>query len=256
MTFDSVNRQLTGRCSMSRKVANNTYLEREEIGGTVYLRLHRTRIIAWHPNGDTVLNTSGWLTVTTKARLNEFLSGWRVWSDKGVWYLSTGNWDSPNRREYPYEDGIIIHTDDTVTGYGEDPKAKLKLKRRIAKYVEQYFKALETGDVPAPGAGDCFYCGMQVAEGPDKGKSLGAASHNTSHLDSHIEEHYYVPSLLANAIERFNVSPAAKWYLGSFCDTQCSEEQRMSARRAGEMCKDQLVKALRRYITEQYGMQG
>jgi hypothetical protein len=49
---------------------------------------------------------------------------------------------------------------------------------------------------------------------------------------------------------------AAKWYLGSFWDQTADADLRMTARRAGGACSDQLAKALRRYMQGQFGMQG
>lgn len=261
LDYTTASAHLTGRNHTSRKIANNTYLQRR--GDSIAVRLHATDILTLHPNGDIVLDTGGWTTVTTKARFNEFLPrGFSVHSEKGVWYLSQGSFwsydaagnftpNNPEYREYPYADGITIHADDTVSDIGEDPNSKLKLRRRIASYVKGYMSALAAGNVPVPSAGDCWYCALRTT-----GKiPLGAAIGDTSHLISHMDEKYYVPSLLANAIERFGVSQAAKWYLGSFWDTAASQESRDSARRVGACCVDQIRRALRRYLIAQFGMQ-
>lgn len=284
LDYTTASAQLTGRNHTSRKLANNTYLQRR--GDSIAVRLHATDILTLQLNGDIVLDTGGWTTATTKARFNEFLPrGFRVHSEKGVWYLSHGSFwsfdaagnatpNNPEYREYPYADGITIHADDTVSGIGGDPNAKLKLRRRIASYVKGYMSALAAGNVPVPSAGDCWYCALRTSQVETvdfgahvKGKAasgfydgtgdipLGAAIGDTSHLISHMDEKYYVPSLLVNAIERFGVSQAAKWYLGSFWDTAASQESRDSARRVGACCVDQIRRALRRYLIAQFGMQ-
>jgi hypothetical protein len=237
MIYESANAQLTGRNREWRKLANNTYLERR--GENIVVRLHRTDVISLKPNGDTVLDSGGWLTVTTKERMNHF-SPASVWSNRGVWYVQSLG--SP--KSYPFVDGITLHADGTVTGAGELPENLNGLKRRISKYCQDYMKALAAGKVPAPGPGDCFHC------------SLWDATPNPDHIKSHMEDGYYVPSLMARAVQRFPVSIAAKWYLGSFWDTNAPEAQRLSARRAGEMCYCQLQNALRRFINAQLGMQG
>ena len=53
-----------------RKLANNTYLY-ERMGTDYAIRLHSTDIITLHADGTYTLNTGGWDTVTTKARLND-----------------------------------------------------------------------------------------------------------------------------------------------------------------------------------------
>jgi hypothetical protein len=266
MNYSTANDRLSGRNSERRKVDNNTYLERRQ-EGKIAIRLHSTDIIIFHPSGDIELNTGGWQTVTTKDRLNEFLPGWRVWSNKGVWYVGI------NGNTFPYADGMILHEDGTVDGQGEDPSGVAKLKRRIAKFAKEYMEAFVRGEVPAPSGGDCWYCCMRtekvdtvpmgtgfakVANHPSangKGATLGEAFGDVGHLQSHMEEKYYVPSLLANAIQRFRVSPAAMWLVGSKWDSNADPATRESAFRAGLMCRDQLQRSLRRYITEQFGMQ-
>jgi len=68
-----------------RKLCNNTVAvsvprfhdEPHYIG----IKLHNTVVVAFYPDGRVVLNSGGWETVTTKARINACLpAGWRVYS--------------------------------------------------------------------------------------------------------------------------------------------------------------------------------
>ena len=52
-----------------RKLSNNTYLTVREDGG-LGAKLHNTEVVTHYPN-KVVLNSGGWQTVTTKARMNE-----------------------------------------------------------------------------------------------------------------------------------------------------------------------------------------
>lgn len=87
MTYKEVDAKLQGRCFMSRKVGNHTYLKRE--GSVIHLRLHSTDIITWHVDGRVVLFTGGWNTLTTKDRLNQY-GPIRIHSHKGTWIFSDG----------------------------------------------------------------------------------------------------------------------------------------------------------------------
>ena len=105
MDYFSAERELGNRDT--RKVGNNTYLERDRWSpGTIFLRLHRTRIVAFHEDGSVRLNSGGWQTVTTKERLN-WVSGIRVFQQDWQWYVYI-----PKTGEtVPYSDGMVLFTD-------------------------------------------------------------------------------------------------------------------------------------------------
>jgi hypothetical protein len=48
------------------------------------VRLHNTNIVVFHDDGRVTLHTGGYRTVTTKERINQFISG-RVYSDRFNW---------------------------------------------------------------------------------------------------------------------------------------------------------------------------
>ena len=236
--------------SRRRKLANNTYLEVNE--DSFGVRLHDTQIIQWYEDGRIVLNTDGWTTVTTKERMNRALRPkWNVYSDKGVWYVN----------DHPYADGITLFPDGTVTGEGEDPKAQLKLRRRVRAFANDYMDAFSDGKVPAPRNTDCWYCLMEMDHWRDP-----------DHLISHMDEKYYVPSLLAKAIKRFPVSQVAHWVVAEKWRTPTEINQRNAmtdnvlsvntrytlngpsqGTRLDSIAKDQLTKALRRFMYEKLG---
>ena len=93
MSYDykSANRELQGRCRMSRKIANNTYLKRLDgkEGYVLAVLFHQTYILKFFPDGEIDIDTGGWNTVTTKARLNDYFPG-RVWSESGHLFCSNG----------------------------------------------------------------------------------------------------------------------------------------------------------------------
>ena len=120
-TFENWNDRLTGRCKDSRKVANNTYLERRAATftikgkttgiGSIALKLHNTDIMTAYPDNTVTLNTGGWRTVTTKARMNDFLPFGRIYQKDFIWYLSLGNVD------HVYDDGMELSETDCTVSY-------------------------------------------------------------------------------------------------------------------------------------------
>lgn len=170
----------------SRKIANNTYLQRRS-DGSIAVKLHATDVVVYHADGSCTLNTGGWKTVTTKARINDYAPVC-VWSDKGVWKCSG----------HLYADGMRIMADGSIEGtapIGAEAQEK-KLRASVARYSKAFAEALQAGKVPAPSAGDCWCCCMF------DGKS------DASHLHSHLEERYFVPSLAVNAVRQFHNAPA------------------------------------------------
>lgn len=94
--FEQAATVLAGRESI--RLGNNTYLE--NFSGGIAVRLHNTRIVWFHEDGTVTLHTGGWQTVTTKDRINEFITG-RVYQKNHQWYYvghtSEGaiDWDNP-----------------------------------------------------------------------------------------------------------------------------------------------------------------
>ncbi len=85
-----------------RTIANNTRLVRR--GEDVALRLHSTDVVTYLSTGGYRLNTGGWHSVTTKDRINRALAaGWRVYSDKGVWYVYRNG-----RKVEQFQDGLVV----------------------------------------------------------------------------------------------------------------------------------------------------
>jgi hypothetical protein len=83
MTYANACDKLNGRDS--RKVGNNTYLERIN-SETVGVRLHNTHVVTIHADGSYMLNSGGWRTVTTKSRINDYAPA-RVTQRAGEWFV-------------------------------------------------------------------------------------------------------------------------------------------------------------------------
>jgi uncharacterized protein YegP (UPF0339 family) len=227
----------------SKFVAQNTIEYIRENGERV-IRLHLTDIITFKTNGDIVLNSGGYRTVTTKDRINKFLPpGWHIWQEKRIWYLNrlkdrkTMTWT--NNKDIVFNDGRTLHKRGRVSGKGPSPKELLKLQGKIAKYVHGYMGELFAGNVPAPSGGDCWSClFFDKMPNPD-----------SSHILCHFDEPYYVPTLLMRAVEDLPVSRAASHVLGYLWNHHDQEAKYWT-----NLAKSQLGKSLKRYLNGRLGL--
>ena len=194
---------------VSSKIIDHNTVEYMRINGERVIRLHLTDIITFKSNGDIVLDSGGWQTVTAKERMNKFLPDWYITQSKNVWYLAKGFLQ--DREEYVYQDGITILGTGGVKGAGEDRKKLDKRLKQIKVYVDGFMKKLVARKLPQPGNGDCWYCSMKTV---GDGRSLGDSLNDNDHILEHFKEKYYVPSLLMNAMEEFGVSQMDKHCVG------------------------------------------
>jgi len=263
MDYKKADEQLQGRNNQRRKLENNTYLERHD--DYISVRLHDTDIIELYPDGKTVLNTGGWRTVTTKDRLNKFAPDTirghiRISQEKRVWYVIqvSPDYDWSKAVKYIFRDSFTYNSKTGEISEAlfnpSNGKAVNKVKRQISNFAKAYMIALDSGDVPAPSNGDCFYCAMRDTNGT--GKTLGELNGHADHILNHFEENYFVPSLMARAVEMFPVSIATKnWYLAGLWDKSADEQTRATAIRAGRgIGQEQLKRALVRYLSRQLGL--
>jgi hypothetical protein len=163
-----------------RKLGNNTYLVVRDDNG-YGIRLHDTEVVI-HYKDRIVLNSGGYKTLTTKARMNDY-STHTIYQKNHVWYVDN---------EIPFKDGITLYNNGTIKGQGKDPKETIKLTKRVKQYSEDYAKEFIKGNVPAPSNGDCWGCLFHKDGKPTIAKD---------HIFSHLEDKYYVPSMLYNMFD-------------------------------------------------------
>lgn len=243
MNFYQATRNLIPGNRTSKKLRNNTYVQVRD-AETVAIRLHQTDILTFKANGDITLNSGGWRTVTTKARMNEYLpDNWYVSQSKGVWYLSTRPGFEDIGR---FEDGMTIQADGTIKGMLPlIPKMDAidrNLKKRIKKYSVDFVAALERGEVK-PSNGDCWHCLMVSV---DNGKTLGELT-KSDHITDHMKEGYFVFALLNRALETFGASIAMREFVGA--SIQGEPENVWGV----DFIRRDVAKMLYRYICRQYG---
>lgn len=87
-----------------RKLANNTLIA--HLGqGHIGVKLHRTWIVIYYPDGNIELNSGGYQTVTTKQRMNELLPPWLgVVQRRGDWFLH----NTITGQSVPFHDGEVV----------------------------------------------------------------------------------------------------------------------------------------------------
>ena len=90
LTFDHAQEILAAQAKRNlekKKLANNTYLLQKE--DKFLIRLHNTDIVKITQEAGQsffTVSTDGWLTATTKERINSF-TPLRVFQKRGVWYV-------------------------------------------------------------------------------------------------------------------------------------------------------------------------
>lgn len=178
-----------------KPVANNTRLFRRS-DDTIALRLHATDVVLYHADGSMTLNTGGWYTVTTKARINEAIAPLVVWSNKGRWMLGRMGQSS---EVVPFADGMRVHHEHPLPRDREAERLAEMEDRRNAdmrKAVKRFVSGItperivEAFDNPG---GDCWGC-MMVAE--DGSYPMGEDC-----VPEHVREGYFHAHLAYRAIK-------------------------------------------------------
>ena len=172
----------------SRKINNNTFSYNNGKNQEV-IRLHETDIMRINANGTITLDSGGWKTATTKARMNEYLPGnYRVYQEKYNWYVSNG------LESIPFYDGIVL-----PKAFKKGSKKSdriVKKEKALTKQINKYIALLDDFEkLPLPGGGDCWFC--LFFDSDIKG---GNRSQNTSHLVGHLEDDYIMGSILVNSL--------------------------------------------------------
>lgn len=230
-----------------RKIGNNTIIHVIE-GDCIAVKFHNTDIAKIYRDNRIELYASGFLTFTTKERLNEIIPRpYRIYQDTGIWHV----WNYAIQAEIGlFQDGLTILPDGSISGFADNRELdkQTKLRRKANKYVEKYVNALFAGKVDKPGIGDCLFCQFRDTE---SGKSIGECFKDQDHILSHISENYYVPSLLYNALETYQVSHVAMWVMTSFWYPDSVDNPKDTIETFQDIARDQIKKSLRKYIYSQ-----
>lgn len=201
-----------------KQIARNTW-QHTTPEGVVVTRLHLTDIAKQYPNGKVEFNSGGYRSLVTKERMDG-IGGYRIFQNKGVWYVSTGEWDNPNRVAVPFYDGIVLPDALSAPDAKDKEKEELALFKRINKFCA-IIRKMET--LPMPNGGDCWICAMQGEEPaePNRNSAMGYARDvgqtgpvsDTEHFLTHLDEGYVHGTLLLNAMRWAGVTDAGISYL-------------------------------------------
>ena len=187
MNFDEAKELLkTARVQANgKKINNNTYVVPD--GENVAIKLHKTNIVTFAPDGTITLNSGTWRTPTTKDRINTALGdqGMQITANKGLWYIGGSI----------FYDGITIK--DGIVLNPQVPQDMELYKKQVDKLVKAYINGfvdhIVKNGLEEPSGGDCWPCHLKAEDGrPD---AMGV-----DHYLSHFAEQYYVPSLFFNAL--------------------------------------------------------
>ena len=123
-----------------KPLANHTRLY--DCGEYYAIRLHETDIIRVDKRERCeTLDSGGWRTVTTKARINEYSSCARVYQDDGIWYIV----HKVSGARFVYADGVCLAPDGNVTNHGgNDERAPQKLRRGVERYAHESTEPIRT----------------------------------------------------------------------------------------------------------------
>jgi hypothetical protein len=208
----------------SKKLENNTYLIKD--GENIAIKLHQTNVVTYKPNGDIVLNSGGWKTVTTKDRINKY-SNARIFQKNNQWFLG----------DFIFNDGVIISKGKVKNALKNTPvkeKAFTKEKKVIKDYCKAFVTALFDGKVEKPSSGDCWVC-------------LGMFQNDNEHIKDHIEEGYFVPSLLKQALTDIPTSMLTKSVIQTFWNKENIDNF------GKEFAEKEAIKNLYRFIMQKLG---
>jgi hypothetical protein len=178
-----------GEVAHSKMVAKATILMTMP-DGTQKLKYHNTIVVTKSPDGIYTLNSGGYKTSTTKARIEDFTKI-RISQVKGIWYAGNSS--------IVFYDGIQFKDGECISETHEVDMTEIN---RIKKDISKYVALITEENIPVPDSGDCWYCLLHTTEKI----SLGDEWSDNSHLISHMEEEYVVGSLIVNAMREAGYS--------------------------------------------------
>lgn len=226
--YEQADALLQGRCRLSRRLANNTYLIRN-VDNSLLIRLHQTDVVTYHPDSTITLNSGGWRTSTTKDRINTF-SPARVCQHKGVWYIGDSFFyhSSDKGDRILFHDNIITAANGLPIGsYDIETKDHKKQRRHLLKQIKAYAKL--------------------CADSCPLDSPIWAFSDKTVTNETQLQnmrEGYVINAIVFAACDRFHVSKVAMRALFTGDDHPYMND----------IGKQQIQKAVYRFVKQQFGL--
>lgn len=224
------------RPGLSGKATRIHRIDAETIG----VRYHQTDVVIYHADGRIELDSGGWRSNTTKARVDEY-THFRIWSDKGHW---TVHWfgDDTLRLSADYADHMTWK-DGKWKGAGKpnQVKAEIKLRKAARQYAHLYLAKLLAGELHWSD-GDCMYCVKEFMihePQPKMELEIGVATgfgadgkpvfrdfdpqKDNDHLRQHIKENYFPARLVWSAYKMFDNAPVVGSWINARLHGQAEE---------------------------------
>lgn len=168
------------------KFIDNDTLEVIYNNGSRVIQFHDTNILTFTIDDKIIVNTDGWLTVTTKDRINRF-SNLYVYQKNNQWFINN----------YFYYDGIVFDSKGNLIS--KEKKDNSKKIQKMKKKISKYCNLITKDNLPFPSSGDCWYCLLRNEDN----KTMGNFSNNNFHLTEHLKESYLHGSILINAMQEY-----------------------------------------------------
>lgn len=205
MDYRTAQQHFTKRSPLRRRLDghNNTWLHRQSTdeGTPIHVRLFRTDIITFRSNGSFVIDTSGYITPTTKDRFRRYLpkgcnvSSERLHDGKYIMTLRTPKGYRPLR------DGAWITKEfSRVDLTAMNSRVAYKVRDQIRDYAKSYVQQLVSTGLPAPcKLGDCMRC-IRELRARRKVEVVDPDCTNEDHYLEHLDNAALPASLLLNAV--------------------------------------------------------
>jgi hypothetical protein len=216
MNYTTLDRFIQDGRKPERKIKHKTYATRgcdQDGSEYVAIRYHRTEVVRFYADGRTRFDSGGWLTPTTKDRMN-LADNYRIWQEKGYWFVSRDRANAPTHR---FSDGMTFTQRGRLMN-GPEPgqvertmKREEKLRKRIRRFANAAAADLAKSARPATNRGDCWYCALRSTN-EEAGTPLGDATDNHEHLTEHMDDDYCPTALFINAMEETKQHPAGMAY--------------------------------------------
>ena len=179
---------------ISSKIISRNTLKATYPGGKIIIYYWSTPVITINPDGSTVLKSGGYLTKTTKRRIEEN-TDIMINQINSIWYVLTNRSIPGKRDKSMFYDGITINRKGKITSGIRVPPVKeiTRFKKDVGKLVN----LITVENLPVPDDGDCLICRFDFVR-----KKATA-----DHLLSHVQEQYIHGSLIVLALELNGFKP-------------------------------------------------
>lgn len=182
------------------KLTGRNTIKAEYPDGSVIIRYWDTDVVTINPDKSIVLNSGGFMTKTTKERIEEF-TRIRIMQKDSIWYIIRNihnGYPLTNEGLPLFYDGIHISDDGKIlSGVRVNPE---KTVRQFKKDLTNLANMITKESLPgyfADMAGDCLICKFDLSSG----------KLTTDHLINHVKEKYMHGSLIALCLKNSGYGP-------------------------------------------------